>query len=64
MSRCLNKKCPAKHYKNVECAPNCGQFIAYMPEHNTDSAACWCNPTIETDLVTGNKMIIHKDITV
>ena len=35
-----------------------------MPEHNTDSANCWCNPNIETDPATGNKVIVHKDITV
>jgi len=34
MSGCVNKKCPAKHYKNVECAPNCGQFKAHKPEPN------------------------------
>lgn len=37
MSVCANKRCPAKHYKNAECAPNCGQFKAH--KHGRSEAA-------------------------
>ena len=46
MSRCANKRCPAKHYKNVECAPNCGQFQAHKASRSeaAESARTKCSP--------------------